>query len=225
MFKILVVEDDRELNRAVCAYLNDNGYETVGCLNADEAYDAIYGGVLFDMIISDIMMPGTDGFELAQNVRETDQNIPIIFMTARDDFAAKQRGFRSGIDDYMVKPVDLDELLLRMEALLRRAKIASSRKLEIGELRMDVDEHTAYLDGTEVPLTVREFDILYKLLSYPKKTFTRSQLMDEFWEEETSSGLRTVDVYITKLRNKFSQCDAFEIVTVHGLGYKAVLKE
>ena len=225
MFKILVVEDDRELNRAVCAYLNDNGYETVGCLNADEAYDAIYGGVLFDMIISDIMMPGTDGFELAQNVRETDQNIPIIFMTARDDFAAKQRGFRSGIDDYMVKPVDLDELLLRMEALLRRAKIASSRKLEIGELRMDVDEHTAYLDGTEVPLTVREFDILYKLLSYPKKTFTRSQLMDEFWEEETSSGLRTVDVYITKLRNKFSQCGAFEIVTVHGLGYKAVLKE
>lgn len=225
MFKILVVEDDRELNRAVCAYLNDNGYETVGCLNAEEAYDAIYGGVLFDMIISDIMMPGTDGFELAQNVRETDQNIPIIFMTARDDFAAKQRGFRSGIDDYMVKPVDLDELLLRMEALLRRAKIASSRKLEIGELRMDVDEHTAYLDGTEVPLTVREFDILYKLLSYPKKTFTRSQLMDEFWEEETSSGLRTVDVYITKLRNKFSQCDAFEIVTVHGLGYKAVLKE
>ena len=225
MFKILVVEDDRELNRAVCAYLNDNGYETVGCLNAEEAYDAIYGGVLFDMIISDIMMPGTDGFELAQNVRKTDQNIPIIFMTARDDFAAKQRGFRSGIDDYMVKPVDLDELLLRMEALLRRAKIASSRKLEIGELRMDVDEHTAYLDGTEVPLTVREFDILYKLLSYPKKTFTRSQLMDEFWEEETSSGLRTVDVYITKLRNKFSQCDAFEIVTVHGLGYKAVLKE
>lgn len=225
MFKILVVEDDRELNRAVCAYLNDNGYETVGCLNAEEAYDAIYGGVLFDMIISDIMMPGTDGFELAQNVRETDQNIPIIFMTARDDFAAKQRGFRSGIDDYMVKPVDLDELLLRMEALLRRAKIASSRKLEIGELSMDVDEHTAYLDGTEVPLTVREFDILYKLLSYPKKTFTRSQLMDEFWEEETSSGLRTVDVYITKLRNKFSQCDAFEIVTVHGLGYKAVLKE
>lgn len=225
MFKILVVEDDRELNRAVCAYLNDNGYETVGCLNAEEAYDAIYGGVLFDMIISDIMMPGTDGFELAQNVRETDQNIPIIFMTARDDFAAKQRGFRSGIDDYMVKPVDLDELLLRMEALLRRAKIASSRKLEIGELRMDVDEHTAYLDGAEVPLTVREFDILYKLLSYPKKTFTRSQLMDEFWEEETSSGLRTVDVYITKLRNKFSQCDAFEIVTVHGLGYKAVLKE
>lgn len=225
MFKILVVEDDRELNRAVCAYLNDNGYETVGCLNAEEAYDAIYGGVLFDMIISDIMMPGTDGFELAQNVRETDQNIPIIFMTARDDFAAKQRGFRSGIDDYMVKPVDLDELLLRMEALLRRAKIASSRKLEIGDLRMDVDEHTAYLDGTEVPLTVREFDILYKLLSYPKKTFTRSQLMDEFWEEETSSGLRTVDVYITKLRNKFSQCDAFEIVTVHGLGYKAVLKE
>ena len=145
-------------------------------------------------------------------------------MTARDDFAAKQRGYQAGIDDYMVKPIDLDELLLRIGALLRRAKIASSRKLEIGSLVLDAEEHTAYLGEEEIPLTVREFNLIYKLLSYPKKTFTRSQLMDEFWDGDTSSGLRTVDVYITKLRSKFSACNAFEIVTVHGLGYKAVLK-
>lgn len=224
MFKILVVEDDHELNRAVCSYLNQNGYEAVGCLNADEAYDAMYGGTLFDLIISDIMMPDIDGFEFAQTIREQNQDIPILFMTARDDFAAKQRGFQSGIDDYMVKPIDLDELLLHIGALLRRAKIASSRKLEVGSLKLDADERTACLNEEEIPLTVREFNLLYKLLSYPKKTFTRSQLMDEFWDGDTTSSLRTVDVYMTKLRNKFSACKDFEIVTVHGLGYKAVLK-
>lgn len=224
MFKVLVVEDDRELNKTVCAYLGQNGYDAVGCLGADEAYDAMYGGEVFDMIISDIMMPGTDGFEFAKTVRELDEDIPILFMTARDDFASKQRGFRAGIDDYMVKPVDLDEMLLRIEALLRRSKIAHARRIEIGSLVLDADEHTAYVNGEEVPLTVREFNIVYKLLSYPKKTFTRSQLMDEFWDGDTTSGLRTVDVYITKLRNKFSGCKDFEIVTVHGLGYKAVLK-
>lgn len=224
MFKILVVEDDRELNKTVCTYLSQNGYEAHGCLSANEAYDAMYGGTLFDLIISDIMMPEVDGFEFAQTVRELNQEIPILFMTARDDFASKQRGFKAGIDDYMVKPIDLDELLLRMEALLRRAKIATSKKLTIGSLTLDAEEHTAYLGEEEIPLTVREFNLIYKLLSYPKKTFTRSQLMDEFWDSASSSGPRTVDVYMTKLRDKFSGCDDFEIVTVHGLGYKAVLK-
>ena len=224
MFKILVVEDDRALNRTVCSYLNQNGYEAVGCFCADEAYDAMCGSTLFDMIISDIMMPGADGFEFVRTIREQNQDIPILFMTARDDFAAKQKGFQSGIDDYMVKPIDLDELLLRIGALLRRAKIASSRRLEVGELRLDADERTAYLGEEEIALTVREFNLLYKLLSYPKKTFTRSQLMDEFWEGDTMSSLRTVDVYMTKLRSKFSECGDFEIVTVYGLGYKAVLK-
>lgn len=223
MFKILVVEDDKELNHTVCSYLNQNGYEAVGCLNAGEAYDAMYGS-LFDLIISDIMMPGVDGFAFAKTIREQNQDIPILFMTARDDFSAKQQGFRIGIDDYMVKPVDLDELLLRIGALLRRARIASSRKLEIGKLTLDADERTAYLDGKEIPLTVREFNLLYKLLSYPKKTFTRAQLMEEFWDADSSSGLRTVDVYMAKLRDKFSDCEDFSIVTVHGLGYKAVLK-
>ncbi len=224
MFKILVVEDEGELNKTVCSYLNQNGYETVGCLSANEAYDAMYGGTMFDLIISDIMMPGVDGFEFAENVRELNQEIPILFMTARDDFASKRRGFKAGIDDYMVKPADLDELLLRIEALLRRAKIAASKKLTVGSLTLDAEEHMAYLNEEEIPLTVREFNLIYKLLSYPKKTFTRSQLMDEFWDSTSSSGPRTVDVYMTKLRDKFSECHDFEIVTVHGLGYKAVLK-
>lgn len=224
MFQVLVVEDDQELNRTVCAYLNQNGYQALGCLNANEAYDAMYGGTLFDLIISDIMMPGVDGFAFAKTVRELNQEIPILFMTARDDFASKQRGFQAGIDDYMVKPIDLDELLLRMEALLRRARIASSKKLTVGGLTLNAEEHTAYLNGEEIPLTVREFNLIYKLLSYPKKTFTRSQLMDEFWDSASTSGPRTVDVYMVKLREKFADCADFEIVTVHGLGYKAVLK-
>lgn len=223
MFKILVVEDDQELNKTVCVYLNQFGYEATGCLNASEAYDAMYGGAPFDLIISDIMMPGTDGIMFAQSVRELNKEIPILFMTARDDFASKQRSFKAGIDDYMVKPIDLDELL-RIEALLRRARIASSKKLAIGSLVLDAEEHTAYLKDEEIPLTVREFNLLFKMLSNPKKTFTRSQLMDEFWDMSSSSGPRTVDVYMTKLRDKFSGCDDFEIVTVHGLGYKAVIK-
>ncbi len=224
MFKVLVVEDDRELCHTVCSYLTQNGYEAKGCLSADEAYDAMYGGDLFDIILSDIMMPGVDGFEFAHTVRKLNQEIPILFMTARDDFASKQRGFKMGIDDYMVKPIDLDELLLRIEALLRRAKIAHSKRLTVGSLTLDAEEHTAYLDGEEIPLTVREFNLLFKLLSYPKKTFTRSQLMDEFWDTASSSGPRAVDVYITKLRDKLSACKDFEIVTVHGLGYKAMYK-
>ena len=223
MFKILVVEDDRDLNRTVCAFLNASGYQAIGCLNANDAYDAMYAN-MFDCIVSDIMMPGIDGFEFAQNVRTLNQEIPILFMTARDDIASKQRGFRIGVDDYMVKPIDLDELFLRIGALLRRAKIAASRKLEVGRFQMDADEHTAYLGEEEISLTNREFSILYKLLSYPKKTFTRQHMMDEFWDADTETAPRAVDVYMTKLRGKLADCDDFEIKTVHGLGYKVVIK-
>jgi len=223
MFKILVVEDDRDLNRSVCSFLNHSGYEATGCLNASDAYDAMYE-TMFDLIVSDIMMPGIDGFEFAQNVRALNQEIPILFMTARDDIASKQRGFRIGVDDYMVKPIDLDELFLRIGALLRRAKIAASRKLEVGAFTMDADEFTAELNGEEISFTKREFNILYKLLSYPKKTFTRQQLMDEFWDAGTETAPRAVDVYMTKLRGKLAACEDFEIKTVHGLGYKAVIK-
>ena len=223
MFKILVVEDDRDLNRTVCSFLNHSGYEAIGCLNVNDAYDALEENVI-DLIVSDIMMPGIDGFEFTTSVRELNEDIPILFMTARDDIASKQRGFRIGVDDYMVKPIDFDELFLRIGALLRRAKIAANRKLEIGKFVMDADEHTAYLDDEEISLTNREFSILYKLLSYPKKTFTRTQLMDEFWDADTETAPRAVDVYMTKLRAKLSRCNDFEIVTVHGLGYKAVVK-
>lgn len=223
MFKILVVDDEKEIIHTVCAFLNKNGYEATGCLSANEAYNEMYGN-MFDMIISDIMMPEIDGYEFAMTVREINQDIPILFMTARDDFESKKKGFRAGVDDYMVKPVDLEEMLLRMEALLRRAKIATNRKLEIGNTVLDAEEHSAYVKDEEILLTVREFNILYKLLSYPKKTFTRSQLMDEFWDVESASGPRVVDVYMTKLRDKFRECSDFEIVTVHGLGYKAVIK-
>lgn len=223
MFKILVVEDDNELNKTVCSFLNRSGYEAKGCLNAHDAYDMLYDNI-FDLIVSDIMMPDIDGFEFASTVRELNKDIPILFMTARDDITSKQRGFRIGVDDYMVKPIDLDELFLRIGAILRRAKIAASRKIEIGNFVMDADEHTAYLDGEEISLTHREFSILYKLLAYPKKTFTRMQLMDEFWNADTETTPRAVDVYMTKLRSKFADCEAFEIKTVHGLGYKAVIK-
>ena len=223
MFKILLVEDDKALNQTVCMFLNNNGFEAKDAYDAEEAFDLMYENI-FDLIISDIMMPGIDGYEFAKSVREVNTEIPILFMTARDDFESKKKGFRAGIDDYMVKPVDLEEMLLRIEALLRRAKIATSKKIEIGNVVLDAEEHTAYFKGEEVTLTVREFDLLYKLLSYPKKTFTRSQLMDEFWEADSGSGSRVVDVYMTKLRDKFSECDDFEIVTVHGLGYKVVVK-
>ena len=223
MFQILVVEDDKDLNRTVCAFLNASGYQATGCLDANAAYDAMYG-TMFDLIVSDIMMPGIDGFEFARTVRSLNENIPILFMTARDDFASKQRGYRIGVDDYMVKPIDLDELFLRIGALLRRAKIATSRKLKVGSFTMDADEHIAMLGDEEISLTNREFNILYKLLSYPKKTFTRQQLMDEFWDADTDTAPRAVDVYMTKLRSKLSSCEDFEIKTVHGLGYKAVVK-
>ncbi len=223
MIRILVVDDDANLNRSVCTYLNDSGYEAKGCLSAESAYDAMYGN-LYDLIISDIMMPGIDGFEFAKTVRSLNKDIPILFMSARDDLPAKQKGFDLGIDDYMVKPIDFSELLMRVRALLRRANIESSRKLTVGNLTLNADALTAEVDGAEVPVTTREFNILYKLLSYPNHTFSRSQLMDEFWGVESETSLRAVDVYITKLRDKCSICDGFEIKTVRGLGYKAVVK-
>lgn len=223
MINILVLEDDAVLNKTVCTYLNDSGFSAKGFLRANDAYDAMNGG-MFDLIISDIMMPEIDGFEFAENVRRIDKRIPILFMSARDDLPAKQKGFRLGIDDYMVKPIDFEELLLRVHALLRRANIETEKKLTVGNLTLDGDGMTAEVDGEEVPVTPREFNILFKLLSYPKKIFSRAQLMDEFWEADTDASLRSVDVYVTKLRDKFSGCDGFEIKTVRGVGYKAVLK-
>ena len=221
MVHVLVVEDDARLNSIVCASINASGYQAHGCLNARQAYETLVESRI-DLIVSDIMMPGIDGFELVSHVRSLDRTVPILLMTARDDLAAKRRGFRAGIDDYMVKPIDVDELILRIEALLRRARIEAEKRLTVGRVVLDAEEHSAYVDGQEIPLTVREFNILYKLLSYPRRTFSRAQLMDEFWGGESTASLRAVDVYITRIRDKFSGCEDFKIVTVHGLGYKAV---
>ena len=223
MIHILVVDDDEKLNQTICRWLNDSGFEAKTVLNASDAFEELYNS-LYDLIISDIMMPGIDGFEFAEKVREVNKRIPILFVSAKDDLPSKQKGFQLGIDDYMVKPIELAELEMRVRALLRRANIEMERKLTIGNLVLDADAMTAEIDGEEIPVATREFNILYKLLSYPKKTFTRAQLMDEFWGLDTSTSLRAVDVYITKIRDKFSVCDGFEIKTVRGLGYKAVLR-
>lgn len=222
MITIAVVEDDEKLNYIVSARLREQGYDVRSCPNPIKAFD-IMEQEKIDLIVSDIMMPEMDGFEFAEQVRRSDQQIPILYMTAKDDIASKKRGFDLGIDDYMVKPIDLSELVMRVEALFRRAKIAASQELTVGRLTLKEEETTAYYCGEELPLTVREFQILFKMLSYPKKTFTRAQLMDEFWGFDSESGPRTVDVSITKLREKISSCKEVEIVTVRGLGYKAVL--
>lgn len=223
MANLLIVEDDKELNGLVCSYFENNGYKVVGCFNGEEALEEFENNN-YDIILTDIMMPKMDGFSLVEKIRAINSQVPIIFMTARDDKFSKQLGYKIGVDDYIVKPFDIDELLLKVGAILRRANISNDKKLTVGNLTLDQEEHMAYLNGEELSLTVREFDLLFKLLSFPKKTFTRSQLMEEFWDYDSSATSRTVDVYMAKLRDKTSTCDGFEIITVHGLGYKVVLK-
>ncbi len=222
MVHILVVEDDVQFNRVVCSYLNNNGYTAVGFLSAAEALKQMEK-CTYDIIVSDIMMKNTDGFEFAEQVRAFNKEIPILFLTARDDIRSKERGYRIGIDDYIVKPVEMKEMTLRIEAILRRANIANKKKIVVGSLVLDSVEMAAYVNGEDIELSVKEFNILFKLLSYPKRTFTRTQLMNDFWGYDSESAPRTVDVCITKLRAKLSECKDIEIVTVHGLGYKAVI--
>ncbi len=223
MIKILVAEDDKALNAFVCSCLRDYGYEPISCYDGEDALNLFFEKG-FSMIISDIMMPKTDGFMLAERIRAVNKEIPILFMSAKDDKPSKLYGYKLGIDDYVVKPFDMDEFMLKVAALLRRAKIETEKQITIGNFTMNTEEHTARVGCDEIPLTVREFSLLFKLLSYPKKTFTRSALMEEFWDYDSSATSRTVDVYMAKLREKTSTCDGFEIQTVHGLGYKAVIK-
>ncbi|MBQ8567116.1 MAG: response regulator transcription factor [Clostridia bacterium] len=223
MIKILVCEDDKDLNRFVTSSLRNMGYDITSCFDGEEGLEATER-VRFDMILTDIMMPKMDGFELAKEIRSFDKDVPIIFMTAKDDKPSKMFGYSIGIDDYVTKPFDMDVLLLKINAVLRRARVETQKEIRIGNFVMNTEERTAVADGEEISLTVREFDILFKLLSYPKKTFTRSALMEEFWDFDSSATSRTVDVYMAKIREKTSVCDGFEILTVHGLGYKAVLK-
>ncbi len=223
MIKILVVEDDRSQNTFLTEYLKDAGYDVTSCFNGREAL-SLLSDKTFQLILSDIMMPEVDGFSLAERVRKVDKQTPIIFMTAKDDKTSQLYGYKLMIDDYITKPFDIDVLMLKIAALLRRAGIEKSKSLTVGNFTMNSEERTATVNGEEIALTVREFDLLFKFLSYPKKTFTRSSLMEEFWDFDSSATSRTVDVYMAKLREKTKVCDGFEIVTVHGLGYKAVLK-
>ena len=223
MLKILLAEDDKDLNMIVKSYLMDSGHEVVNVFNGVEAL-AKFEEESFDLILSDIMMPSCDGFELAREIRKANNQIPIIFMSAKDDKPSKQFGYRIGIDDYITKPFDLDELVFKINAIARRLNIGLKSKVSIGNFMMDSVEHVALLNDEEINLSVREFDILFSMLSNPKKTYTRSKLMTEFWDYDSSATSRTVDVYMAKLRDKTKDCDGFEIQTVHGLGYKVVLK-
>ncbi len=221
--KILLVEDDESLNQLIKIYLKGNDYQVDSFTNGKDAYDS-FVDTSYDMVITDIMMPIMDGFKLAEEIRKTNKSIPILFMSAKDDKPSKQLGYALGIDDYIVKPFDVDELIMKIKAILRRANIKESHTLVVGNLTMNEEEHTAYVDNEILQLTVREFDILYKLLSNPKITFTRSKLMDSLWDYDSSATSRTVDVYMAKIREKVQNCNGFEITTVHGLGYKVVLK-
>lgn len=221
MINILVVEDDLKLNKLFCTILSRNNYLTFSAMDGIEALNMLEHEHI-DLIISDVMMPNMDGFELTKTLREAHNDVPILMITAKDEFKDMQQGFGFGTDDYMVKPVDVNEMLLRVSALLRRARIANVRKIEMGNTVLDYDSLTVKVGNEENLLPQKEFLLLYKLISYPNKIFTRHQLMDEIWGMESETDERTVDVHINRLRERLKDCDDFQIITVRGLGYKAV---
>ncbi|MGN0795131.1 MAG: response regulator transcription factor [Aristaeellaceae bacterium] len=221
MFTILVVEDDLALQRMMCAYLGMNGYHTITAANGQLALDAIER-VMPDLVIADVMMPVMDGWELTQELRDAYPRLPIMLVTARDSLEDKRMGFTSGADDYLTKPVDLDELLLHVNALLRRSQAMTSHRLTVGETVLDYDSLTVQRGDVLLALPKKEFYLLFKLLGSPMQIFTRRQLMDEIWGMDAESDERTVDVHIKRLREKCDVFPDFSIVTVRGLGYKAV---
>lgn len=223
MFNILVVDDDKELCELFCTVLLKNGYNTTSAKDGVEAL-AVLDKEYIDLIISDVMMPNMDGFELTKTIREAQFNVPMLMITAKESFQDKQRGFSLGIDDYMVKPIDVNEMVLRVGALLRRAQIVNEKKQWVGETLLEFDSLTVYKNDESIVLPQKEFYILYKLVSYPGRIFTRQQLMDEFWGIDSETDTRTVDVHINRLRDRFKNNMDFEILTVRGLGYKAVKK-
>ncbi len=223
MFNILVAEDDTELNVLFCTVLRKNGYNPLPALNGEEALRLMEQSYI-DLIISDIMMPRMDGFALTEAVRQTDKLTPVLLITAKESFGDKQKGFLSGADDYMVKPIDVDEMILRVGALLRRAKGISEHKQIIGGTVLDYDSLTVTWEQKETVLPQKEFFLLYKLTANLGHIYTRQQLMDEIWGMESETEARTVDVHINRLRDRFRENKDFEIITVRGLGYKAVKK-
>ncbi len=218
MVNLLVVEDDRNQRNLIVEFLKTNGYGTFEAKNGQQALDVMEKERV-DLLISDIMMPEMDGFELVELIRSVDQTMPVLAITAREEFEYKAEGFLLGVDDYMVKPLNLNEMLLRIHALLRRAKIMNDKKIVMGEVVVDYNSLTVRRDDDRVQLPKKEFYLLYKLLAYPNIVFTRMQLLDEIWGIDCDVGERTVDVHIKRLRDRFDSYPEFSIITVRGLGY------
>lgn len=223
MVKILVVDDDNNIRKLISIFLEKSGYKTFCAEDGEEALD-IMDKQQFDIVICDIMMPKLDGYELVSDIRSIDQKIPILMITAKDTFEDKRKGFLLGTDDYMTKPIDLEEMNLRILALLRRAKISIDKKIELGNICIDLESRLVVTESETIELPKKEFELLFKLLNYPKKIFTRRQLMDDIWGMDSEADERTVDVHVKRLREKFDKYEEFEIITVRGLGYKAVKK-
>lgn len=223
MFTILVVEDDTELNNLFCRTLTRNGYTALPATDAKAALKLLDSAKV-DLIISDVMMPEINGFEFVRQLRDADMNMPVMMITAKGDIADKQSGFLAGADDYMVKPVDLQELLLRVQALLKRARSVNDRKLVLGGTRLEYDTWMVTDNQGSQILPQKEFKLIYKLLSYPGQIFTRQQILDDIWGPEEYVDSHTLDVHISRLRERFKDNQDFEIVTIRGLGYRAVTR-
>lgn len=223
MFRILVVEDDYELNQLFCRTLIRSGYEAVSVTDAVSGLEVLEKETI-DLIISDVMMPGMNGFEMVQQIREADLQLPIMMITAKGDIMDMQNGFLSGADDYMVKPINLQEMQLRVQALLRRAKSVSERRLTFGKTELFYDTWTVHDNMGSQILPQKEFQLLYKLLSYPGQIFTRQQILDDIWGVDGYVDSHTLDVHMSRLRERFKKNEDFEIVTIRGLGYRSVRK-
>ena len=222
MFHIMVVEDDRELREMFCSVLSDHGYTPFPAQDGLEAFD-ILDNHHMDLIITDVMMPRMDGFELLSALRNAKYQTPVLIITARESAADKQRGFRLGTDDYMVKPIDVNEMIWRVEALLRRSQAVSQRKVVLGSTEFNVDSLSVIQNGQIQAMPQKEFQLLYKLVSSPGRIFTRRQIMEDVWNQDDVDS-HTLDVHISRLRDRFKNSPDFEIVTVRGLGYKVVEK-
>ncbi len=223
MFCIMVVEDDPNIRKLMEAVLLQNGYEVIHARDGIDALDKMDNHHV-DLVILDIMMPRMDGYEFTKMLRSCNNNTPILMVTAKESPVDKRKGFIAGTDDYMVKPVDEEEMILRIAALLRRSRIANEHRLVVGSTVLDYDSLTVSQNNMVQELPNKEFMLLYKLLSFPNKIFTRRNLMDEIWDMNSDTDERTVDVHINRLRDRFRGSPDFEIATVRGLGYKAVIK-
>ena len=224
MFNILVVEDDKNLRKLITTYLQRNKYNTYEATNGEEALNVLDQSYI-DLIVSDIIMPKMDGYELIKSLREAKYDVPILIITAKSEIEDKKEGFLLGADDYMVKPIDIEEMLLRIQVLLRRSKSASEKKIQIGDLLLNYNQLSVIKKDKVYNLAQKEFYLLYKLLSTPNTIFTRQELIEEVWGLESDSDYRTVDVHIKRIREKMKDVDEFEIVTIRGIGYKAIIHE